>query len=97
MYTIKNSLNEIEFDGLNVSKLIHLNDYEVLCISLEKGSNFPTHTSPKDAHLLVLEGKVNFHINQEVYTLSEKQLFDFPKLVEHSVDALENSTFLIIR
>ena len=51
----------------------------------------------KDAHLLVLEGKVNFHINQEVYTLSEKQLFDFPKLVEHSGDALENSTFLIIR
>lgn len=97
MYSISNFLNEISFNGLNTSKLINSEKFEILCITLEKGATLTKHSSPRDVHLLVLEGEINFHINSEVYKLESKQIFDFPKHEEHWVEALENSTFLVIR
>ncbi|WP_245812848.1 cupin domain-containing protein [Flagellimonas flava] len=70
---------------------------EVLSISLEKGTIFPEHSSPREAQLLVLEGNIDFHINKSTFQLSEQQHFNFPKEEKHWVEANENSKFLIIR
>lgn len=71
--------------------------YEILGITLKKGSIFPEHISPTEAHLIVLEGNINFHIDQKEFHLKTQQHFSFPKETPHWVEALSDSKFLIIR
>ena len=97
MYKINDTINTTSFEGLQAEKLIDINAKEVLQISLEANTVFPKHTSPTDAHLLVLEGSISFFINKIEYKLNKHQIFYFPKEVEHWVEAHENSKFLIIR
>ena len=97
MYTIKSTIKDQEFNKLQVQKLARTAFFEILSISLEKDAVFPKHTSPTDAQLVMLEGDIFFHINEEVFHLKEQQSFSFPKEKEHWVKANENSKFLIIR
>ena len=97
MYTINDAINLSAYDGLKAGKILDVNAKEILYISLEKDTVFPKHTSPTDAHLLVLEGAISFFINDVTYTLTKNQIFNFPKDKEHWVEASENSRFLIIR
>ena len=97
MYTIKNTIKSQPFDKLKVEKVAKTDAFEILSISLEKGAIFPEHTSSTDAQLIVLEGDIFFHINGEVFHLTQQQHFSFPKEVVHWVAANENSKFLIAR
>lgn len=83
--------------GLNVSNIFKSDSTETLLISLEKNKLFPTHTSPKSTFLVVLEGDIDFHINQESINLVQHQTYTFDKELEHHVTANQNSKFLIIR
>ncbi|NNL01552.1 MAG: cupin domain-containing protein [Eudoraea sp.] len=96
-YTIGNQIADQPFDKLQIKKIVNTDTLEILSISLEKGTIFPEHTSPRDAQLIVLEGDIVFHINKTSYPLRTQQNFNFPKATPHSVMANENSKFLIIR
>ena len=97
MYTTNNLLAEQKFKDLQIAQLIRTSDYEILSVTLEAGAMFPEHTSPKDTHIIVLEGEIYFGVNNEVYNLSAHQVFDFEADVKHFVKALTNTKFLIIR
>ncbi|WP_136468340.1 cupin domain-containing protein [Flagellimonas onchidii] len=97
MYTINNQIKEQETKGLQVASLVKTEALEILTISLEKDAIFPKHSSPKDAQLIVLEGDIDFHINQTKYNLTTHQNFDFPAEQEHWVKANKSSKFLIVR
>lgn len=97
MYTVNNTIASQSFDKLQVQKLVKSDVFEILTISLEAKSIFPEHTSPTDAHLIVLQGDILFHINEKVFRIKTQEHFSFPKEVSHWVEANENSKFLIIR
>ena len=97
MYTINNKINDSVFNQLQAGKILDIDAKEVLYISLEKGAVFPKHISPRDAILLVLEGAISFHINNEVFPIATHQVFNFPKDEEHWVETNENSKFIVIR
>ncbi len=97
MYKISNQIADQEYEKLQVQIVVETPKYEILSISLEKDAVFPTHSSPTDAQLIVLEGDIIFHINDEPYHLTKHQRFSFPKQTEHWVKGKENSKFLIIR
>jgi len=97
MYTINNTIKSQTFNKLQVQKLAKTDAFEILSISLEKDAVFPTHTSPTNAQLIVLEGDIFFHIHGEPYHLKAQENFSFPKETEHWVSANENSKFIIIR
>jgi quercetin dioxygenase-like cupin family protein len=97
MYQVNNQINDQEYKGLQIRKLKEHSNLEILSISLEKGSKFPEHTSPEDAKLMLLEGEIIFHINNEAYNLTPHQSFSFPKETPHWVLAKKNSKFIIIR
>ena len=63
IYTVRNQIADQPFDNLQIKKIVKTDALEILSISLEKGTTFPEHTSPKDAQLIVLEGNIVFHIN----------------------------------
>ncbi len=97
MYEIDDTIKAQQFNKLQLHKLEATDAFEILSISLEKGTIFPEHTSPKDTILLMLEGDIVFHINGEDIHLQEQQKLNFPKEKKHWVEAFENSKFLIIR
>lgn len=97
MYQIDNRIGEQAFSKLQVLKIIDADAFNVLSISLEKDAIFPDHTSPTNAHLIVLEGEILFYINDTSFQLKKQQHFNFPKNTKHWVKATTNSKFLIIR
>ena len=97
MYTTNNLLVEQKYSDLQIVQLIRTPDYEVLSVTLEAGALFPEHSSPKDTHIIVLEGEIYFGVNNEIYQLSAQQVFDFEANSKHFVKALTNTKFLIIR
>ncbi len=97
MYEPKNTIAKQPFDQLQLDKLVKTENLEILSISLEKGALFPEHGSPTDAHLVMLEGTVVFHINETSFLLGKHEYFSFPKEKKHWVKAHENAKFLIIR
>jgi len=97
MYQVNNQIKDQECKGLQIHKLVQDSNFDILSISLEKGSKFPEHTSPKDAELILLEGEIIFYINNEAYNLTHHQNISFPKETPHWVFANKNSKFLIVR
>tara|TARA_R110000765_G_scaffold425773_2_gene539531 strand:- start:7785 stop:8078 length:294 start_codon:yes stop_codon:yes gene_type:complete len=97
MYTVLNTIKSQGFNKLQLQKLAKNESFEILSITLEKGAVFPTHTSPMEALLIVIEGEIVFHIRDEEYHLRNQQHFSFPKEIEHWVNANENSKFIIVR
>jgi len=97
MYSVEKVIEQQTFDKLKVQKIKTSENLDILSISLEKGALFPEHTSPRDAYLIMLEGEIQFHIKNDVYTLSQHQHLNFEKEEPHWVKATENSKFLIIR
>ncbi len=97
MIDIDNTIAQQAFDGLQIEQLVKNTSLEILSISLAKNAIFPRHTSPKDAHLIVLEGVIDFYIENQNIVLREQQHFSFSKDVEHWVKALKDTKFLIIR
>ena len=97
MIDIDNTIAQQPFDGLQIEKLVKNTSLEILSISLAKNAIFPKHTSPKDAHLIVLEGSIDFHIENQTVNLTAQQHFGFSKEVEHWVKANKDAKFLIIR
>ncbi|MET2985165.1 cupin domain-containing protein [Aureibaculum conchae] len=93
----KNIILETEIKGLKASKIFTTDSTETLLITLEKDKLFPTHTSPKTTLLVVLKGKIDFHIENKTIILAKHQTYTFEKNVEHQVTAHKDSKFLIIR
>lgn len=93
----KNIILETEIKGLKASKIFTSTSTETLLIALEKDTLFPTHTSPRTTLLVVLEGKIDFHIENKIITLASHQTYTFEKDIKHHVMAHEDSKFLIIR
>jgi len=97
MYKIENTIGTAPFKGLNIKKLESNDTCDTFLITLEKGSTFPDHTSPRDALLVVLEGIILFTISSENYTLQKNQSINFSAGEKHKVVAIKNAEFLIIR
>ncbi len=97
MIDIDNTIAQQPFDDLQIEQLVKNPNLEILSISLAKNAVFPEHTSPKDAHLIVLEGSIDFHIENQTVNLTAQQHFGFSKEVEHWVKANKDAKFLIIR
>lgn len=92
-----NTIKNTNIEGLNASKIFKTATTETLLITLQKGTTFPTHTSPKETLLVVLEGEIDFYIDNKTINLSAQQVYAFPEEVKHYVIAQSDAKFLIIR
>ncbi|MCW5518584.1 cupin domain-containing protein [Aureitalea sp. L0-47] len=97
MYSIDTRIKDSTFEGLKVQKLWTNNTAETLLIAMDEGVDFPEHTSPRDALLIVLEGTFEFKIQKKNIILTTGDAFTFPAEEPHEVHAHSPSKFLIIR
>ncbi|CAL1521164.1 cupin domain-containing protein [Chitinophaga sp. MM2321] len=64
---------------------------------LQQGQQIPPHTSPSDAMLLVLQGKIAFMLNEEVTVLETGDIFTFKANEIHALQVLETARFLLVK
>ncbi|MBT8254604.1 MAG: hypothetical protein HKN00_01030 [Flavobacteriaceae bacterium] len=97
MAEIINTINSFPYNGISAAKLIANSSFESRLISLEKGAKLTPHISNKDALLVLLEGQIDFHIEETTFKLKPFQGLSFKKNETHWVDAIVNSKFLLLR
>ncbi len=66
-------------------------------ISLKKGEIIDTHTSKRDACVIVIDGEIEMHFDAEKFKVDKNELLMFKKDTEHKVVAEKDSRFLLIK
>jgi quercetin dioxygenase-like cupin family protein len=94
---IENVLAQIEYNQIQSKRLVTNGEQQVNILSFEEGSEIPSHSSTKDATIVMLEGKVEFTIGGKKYELKAFDTFSFGENDEHSVKATAKAKFLLIQ
>lgn len=91
-------LIELESDKKFEKKpLLQDGDSSVCIVAIKKDEIIDTHTSVKDAMVLVLDGEIEIHFDAEKFKLDKGETIMFEKEKEHKVLAHKDSKFLVIR
>jgi quercetin dioxygenase-like cupin family protein len=67
----------------------------ILLNVMQAGSEIKPHQAPGPISVQVIEGRIRFNTEAEVVVLAEGQLLTLQEHVCHSVEALEEATFLL--
>ena len=69
----------------------------ILAVGLKKGIIFPDHTTPVKTKLCMLDGEIEFRTATNKTKLASLDTFDVPIAVTHSVAALSDTIFMLIK
>lgn len=70
-------------------------EISMVLISLHAGAELKPHKAPGPINVQVLEGKMSFSADNQVFEIKKGQLITLRKEIPHSVVALEDSAFLL--
>ncbi len=84
-------------ESINTEILLNNNDSKAILFAIEKEQLISKHTTPVDALLYVIEGKVQFQTPNNTYDIEKGELFKIKANIEHSVLGLKDSKILVIR
>ncbi|NLR59771.1 cupin domain-containing protein [Chitinophaga polysaccharea] len=71
--------------------------FDATLLIVQQGYQIPPHTSPANAMILILEGKIAFMLNEEVTILETGDVFSFGANELHALQALETTRFILIK
>lgn len=77
--------------------LLEHGDSSLSAVALKKDEVIDTHISVCDACAYVYEGEAEFHFDAEKFVVKKGELIMFKKEHEHSVLALKDTKFLLIK
>lgn len=84
-------------DGFERNVLLEKGDSSLSVIGLKKDEWIESHISVCDACAYVFEGEAEFHFDAEKFKVKKGELIMFKKEHEHSVLALKDTKFLLIK
>lgn len=73
------------------------NGSRITVFALKKNQILPTHHSDLDVFVFVLDGKIEFRVSEKNHIVEKEEAFIIPATEPHSVKALKDSKFLVIR
>jgi quercetin dioxygenase-like cupin family protein len=71
--------------------------FDATLLIMQQGHQIPPHTSPANAMILILDGRIAFMLNEEVTILETGDVFSFPANEIHALQALETARFILIK
>lgn len=91
--------NLIDYNETDLNKKILAKNADDMAIlfALKKNQLLPTHISPVEAFIFVLEGEVLFNIDNINHTITAGESLFFQKNEKHTVLAQKDSKFLVVR
>ena len=98
-YDILKAKEIVNLDGGKFERKVLLeNDESCLSvIAIKKDEIIDTHTSLRDAAVLVLDGEIEIHFEAEKFKIDKGEILMFKKDQEHKVLALKDSKFMLIK
>lgn len=85
-----------ESDKPIIEKIYSDNGTKLIAIAMKKGVELPNHKAPSRAKLIVVKGEIDFNILEKSYRLAVPDTLEIPLDTTHSVQAFENSLFLLL-
>ena len=82
---------------LDKNVLLERGESSLSAIALKKHEVLNNHVTVCDACAIVYEGEAEFHFAAEKFTIKKGELIMFEKEKEHSVLALKDTKFLLIK
>lgn len=94
---IENIYRNEDFEKLK-SQQVYKNDrFHTMLIKIKQDEVLKPHHATTDAFLVVIEGEILFNLNDEDFHLKKGDMFTFKAFEKHSVKALENAIFLVVK
>lgn len=94
---LKELMTEVNTKTSPAVKLLHKNNYtKVLAIAFKENMLLKEHKSPGLAHLVVMQGKVEYRSKNEAVILDCYDEMNIPGEDLHSVLALEDALIILI-
>jgi quercetin dioxygenase-like cupin family protein len=81
--------------GRKTKMLVRYAEFRIALVTMKSGSRWDDHQTPARICVQVLRGKIRFHIRGGTFDLSSGQLLALDPGIVHSVDAVEDSAFLL--
>ena len=91
---LKNDI-QINQDAIVSKTLRKSAQLNLTLFAFAEGQALSGHSSPMDAYVQVLSGKMLISIGDEQFTLTEDQLILMPAQVNHALEAVEASKMLL--
>jgi len=98
-YNVLKAKDIVNLDGGKFDRqvLMEKDDSALSIIAIKKDEIIDTHTSTCDAAVYVLDGEIEIHFDAEKFKIDKGEILMFKKDKEHSVRALKDSKFLLIK
>lgn len=95
--TLTSLTNEIDVNtGSIVSKTLRKSEnLNLTLFAFDEGQGLSGHSSPMDAYVQVLEGKMRIQIGEDDFTLGESEMILMPAQVDHALEALAPTKMLL--
>ena len=90
-------INDIQINpGAIVSKTLRKSpNLNLTLFAFDKGQALSGHSSPMDAYVQVLSGKMDITVGEETALVSSNQIILMPAGINHALEALEPSRMLL--
>ncbi|MGA8263041.1 MAG: cupin domain-containing protein [Ignavibacteriaceae bacterium] len=95
---VKNLLKQLNYqEGSIVSKILLKKETgNVTLFAFDTEQGLTEHTSPFDALVQCLEGKMNIKVGKENFIISSGELLTLPATIPHSLKAVEKTKMILI-
>ncbi|MFA8435470.1 MAG: cupin domain-containing protein [Marinifilaceae bacterium] len=87
----------IHTEGISKQQIYSNEKFETLLVAVKAGTLIPTQPSPADAGLYLIEGRLVMEIDGIKDEICTDDFFSFEKGQMHSLEAMEDSKFIISR
>ncbi|NQV29389.1 MAG: cupin domain-containing protein [Candidatus Marinimicrobia bacterium] len=90
-------INDIQINpGAIVSKTLRKSaQLNLTLFAFDKGQALSGHSSPMDAYVQVLSGKMDITVGEETSTVNSNQIILMPAGINHALEAMEPSRMLL--
>lgn len=97
MDRVKHLDDMVEFpkDGILSKTVFESSSGEADLFMLPKGAKISSHTSARDASVMVLQGEAEFMLGEELYHVKAGDWFFMEAGLVHALSAVENLVFLL--
>jgi len=86
---------QVNTDAIVSKTLRKSAELNLTLFAFDKGQGLSGHSSPMDAYVHILLGKMDITVGGESFTLSTGQLIFMPATIPHALEALEPSKMLL--
>lgn len=86
-----------DFEKLKSQQVYKDERFHVMLIKIKKNETLKPHHATTNAFLVMTEGEIIFILNEERFHLLKGDMFTFKAFETHSVEAVEDAAFLLIK